>query len=375
MITEKKKILPITYPPITTYPGFAATLSILYSHEESYDWMYSHYLQIYAIDKANRDEYTLPLGGAPYMVVFFGDTDNRRLTNTNSDFMFFSKEKCQYLDSFEVPTEFFIASNEPFISFLKRSIDLDMYMYLYVDQSNIEMFHRDSGFVHPLFIFGYDDKNSEVHVADFVNGKFAYFQCSYDELEKAFYSAMTLPNNANNMLPKESDAIALIRYINYAPFTFDYSYIQDTIYEYIYPDETKTERFNNYTMSRHSFRKRTLKTYSGVDVYNYLSDLIELERNAGRDYVDYRIYHAMYDHKEMMIKRLEYFFQQGYLGSDKSAFLEAYNEVRDNTLSIRNSILKYNIKKDKGITDKVVIKLDETKRLEISLLKGLFDIH
>ena len=37
MINEKT--LPVTYQPITTYQAFAATLSIIYSHEEAYDWL------------------------------------------------------------------------------------------------------------------------------------------------------------------------------------------------------------------------------------------------------------------------------------------------------------------------------------------------
>ena len=374
MTNEKKKILPVTYPPITTYPAFAATLSILNSYEESYDWMFSHYLQIYAVDKVNRGEFLILRGNAPYKAVFFGDVDNRRLLNANCDFMFFSKETCQYLDIFEVPTELFMTYNETFVSFIKRSIDLNMYVYAYVEQSKIEAFHRDYELNHPLLIFGYDDNEGVVHVADFVSSTYEFFECTYDELENAFQSGLNFPVNVMD-LPKESEAIALIRYTDYAPFIFDYSYIQDTIKEYIYPNKSKVEKFDRYIMSRLSFSDQVLKTHMGIDVYQYLSDLIQLEFNSGKEFIDYRIYHAMYDHKEMMIKRIEHFIKKGYLDSGKSALLEEYKKVRDNTLSIRNSILKYNIQKNKGVTDRVVSSLAETRDLEISLLKEIFDVE
>ena len=112
----------------------------------------------------------------------------------------------------------------------------------------------------------------------------------------------------------------------------------------------------------------------GVDIYQYLSDFFELELNAGNERIDRRLYHAMYDHKEMMIKRIEHFLKKGYLDSGKAPLLEEYTKVRDNTLSIRNSILKYNIQRDKRVIDRIVLSLSETKDLEISLLKRIFDI-
>ena len=372
MISDKSLILPVAYPPITTYSAFAATLSILYSHEESYDWVFSHYLQIYAVSKTDLSE-PFPPGGGPYKVVFFGDMDNRRLTYSNCEFMFFSKESCQYLDLFEVPCDLFNSYNESFVSFIKRSIDMNMYLYLYVDQSKISAFKRTNGYVHPLFIFGYDDCSATVHVADFVGGKFTYFKASYIEIENAYQSGLNIPNYVNH-LPKDSESIALIRYTNYAPFVFDYSYIQDTICEYIYPDKSKVEKFNNYIMSRHSFRNQDLKTYMGVDVYQYISDLIELQLNAGAESINHRIYHAMYDHKEMMLKRFEYFLQRGYIDGEKLSFINEYKKVRDIALVIRNLILKLNITQDRKVVERIVSQVRRIRELETVLLKQIFNI-
>jgi len=371
MTPKRGNILPVIYPMITTYPAYSAVLAILGTHKESYDWIYSHFLQIFAIDKINRGDFSLSLSRAPYKSVFFGDVDNRLLVHSSSEYMFFSKDRCQYLDIFEVPTDLFASYNESVVSLIKRSIDLNMYLYVYADQSKIRAFNRSTEGPHPLFIFGYDD--NMVNVADFVNGKFTFFECAYDEIENAFHSAIKIPYNIMN-LSKDSEAIALVRYNNYAPFIFDYSYIQDTIREYLYPNKSKVESYDNYIMSRFSFSDEKLKTYMGIDVYQYLADLFELQYNAGIDIIDVRMYHAMYDHKEMMVKRIEYFLGKGYLSSEKSVYLEEYKAVRDRTLSIRNAILKHNITKDRKILAKTVLKLAETKELEIPLLKRIFDI-
>ena len=373
MISKDKKTLPVTYPPLTTYPAFAATLSILSSYEEAFDWMYSHYIQIYAADKVNRGGYKVDSGNAPYKPLFFGDSDNRRLAYTNADFIFFAKDVCQYFDLFAVPSDMFISGGETFVSMVKRSIGLDMYLYIYADQSKIGIFNRSNGFVHPLFIYGYDDEEGTVSAADFVDGKFVYFKCSYDEIEAAYRSGIDLPNYCNN-LPKESESIALIRYTNYAPFVFDFSYVQDSVREYLYPDKTKADRFTSYIMSRFSFSDQILKIHMGIDVYQYLSDLVELEFGAGKDYLDYRIYHAMCDHKAMMIKRVEHFIKQGYLNGSKASILEEYMQVQAKTLSARNCVLKYNMQNDKETAYKIPRLMAEAKDLEIPLLIELFDL-
>lgn len=40
------KVLDVVYPPITTFTGYADSLAILYAHEEAYDWIYSHYINV-----------------------------------------------------------------------------------------------------------------------------------------------------------------------------------------------------------------------------------------------------------------------------------------------------------------------------------------
>ena len=49
------KILPVKKPIISTFPAYAASLAIfLQNYEKSYNWMFSQYIQIYAIDILNR---------------------------------------------------------------------------------------------------------------------------------------------------------------------------------------------------------------------------------------------------------------------------------------------------------------------------------
>ncbi len=42
-----KKVLPVTYPMITTYTQHAHLLSILSNYECTYPWIFSNYIQLY----------------------------------------------------------------------------------------------------------------------------------------------------------------------------------------------------------------------------------------------------------------------------------------------------------------------------------------
>ena len=90
MKSKTKKILPIVVPPITTFPPYAAMLSILYNYEEAYDWMFSQYIQIYAIDKTGRNS-----TDSAVCQCFFGDFDTRRLACIIADHSFLRDDLSQ----------------------------------------------------------------------------------------------------------------------------------------------------------------------------------------------------------------------------------------------------------------------------------------
>lgn len=365
-----KKELPVVYPPLTTFAGFADALAILCSHEEALDWVYSHYVQFFAtqtiIDNPNEDFY--PTTG--YATGFFNDFDNRKLANLISDCIFLDREKCPHLNIFEIPNSLIRSSGESYVSFIKRNIDLSMYTYGHADISKIKKYGLDKKSdlsFHPILIYGYNDFDQEFLFADFIDDKYSFSSCSYNEVEAAYQSI-------NQFYLPLVKSISSIEYVSYPSFKFDYSYIQDTISEYLTPDRKKAEQYEKYSTSYFSPLKWHAKTFIGVDAYDFLSDFLDLQTELGIYPIDFKPYHALYDHKEMMIKRMEHFIKKGYISESKSGYIAEYSRISDNAKRIRNLLLKYNIKKLDSILDTVKKLLMETKQAEIPLLKAIFDI-
>ncbi len=360
-----KKILPLAEPPITTFPSYAAALGIMANYKESYDWFYSQYIQLCAIEITNpyEKEHT----HAPYVPIFFVDTDVRRLTNTFSDYYFVMRENCPYLNIFEIPNELIDSFSGSFVEFIKYCIRTGMYIFTFLDVSKIKQYRQVPSKFHEIFIFGYDDENEIVHFADFpINNasKYSYSTCPYNEIEEA-YSSM---KQFEYPLIKST---ALIKYSDSIPYTFDMKYVKDSICSYIEPNHIRAEEYNEYVMSLFSALGWNTKTYLGVDIYDFLLNYIGSEVKRNRQHISVELFHGFLDHKEMMIKRIKYFMCKGYFDEDKEDFVAEYRKVRDNIKIVRNLIIKYNISQNQIELKKAIDILQETREIEIPLLRKL----
>jgi hypothetical protein len=368
-----EKILPVKYPRITTYPPYADALAILCANDEAYKWVYSNYIQISVVDIINRGkEYE-----QPYTPCFFGDFDNRRLANTIADCIFLNRENCPFLNIFEIPNILINSLGASYVSTLKHLIDSSMYIYGYVNVAKIDDYSylQAEAAAHEVLIYGYNNDEGKFYYADMLSNeirKYKFSTCTYDDIESAFQTVDQL------FIPMVK-SFAAIQYVKNAPFKFDYNYVKESIYEYIHPDDEKCRRFNDYASS---FLASTPdgplywvpKIYMGVNVYNYFSDYIHYEFNNGNNKrLDPRMFHAMYDHKELMVDRLQYLLDNEYLDASKTSLIETYKQVRKNALIIRNVILKFNIKPASVTVSNIHTLLEKTKQHEIELLCNIFD--
>ncbi|MDR1299763.1 MAG: hypothetical protein LBJ84_05875, partial [Oscillospiraceae bacterium] len=304
-----------------------------------------------------------------YIPVFFVDTDTRNFTNLFSDGYFVMKTGCPYLNLYEIPSELVAARKESFVSHIKQAIDLDMYIFAYIDSSKIEQYMKLNLDLHEIFIYGYNDEEKLIYFADFpINDTVKYERsiCSYEEIEDAFTSIMDFAYPLTK-------PIGLIKYTNSSPYEFDLSYVRNSIKEYIYPNRNIAENYNNYAMSLFKFLDWKTKTYIGVDVYDFFINHINSALTKGYP-LGVEMFHGLYDHKEMMLKRIDHFVEKGYMSADKLAISNEYVAIKDRALAIRNLVLKYRLQKKDSVLDKAKILLNETRPLEIQLLKNIFDI-
>jgi ribosomal protein L19E len=83
----------------------------------------------------------------------------------------------------------------------------------------------------------------------------------------------------------------------------------------------------------------------------------------------------MYDHKQMMVTRIQYFMKKGYLSNDKTELLRRYEkEVRDKMQVVRNVVIKYNVARKGNVFETVSAMLPVIREAEVELLKQIFDV-
>ena len=359
-----KKILPMTLPEDPTFPVYADLLSILYSYDVAHDWIYSNFIQIYALDIVNRDASLLH----PFLSGFFGLSDTRRFDMASDDMFFLPRDGiCPFLTTFEIPND---VVEDSMSSFIKGAINRDYYIFTFIDVMQISEYNMSRPYSHGILVYGFDDSEEVFHVADFLlgaSGRYTFFKCSYVEMEEAikFGKLLDLPYLKTS---------ALIQFSKYGQHEIDFDSIKAKIQSYIYPDSQIENEFSDYCTYLYSMIfDWNVVAHLGTNVYQYLSSFIDTELELGKTRIDYRLFHAMYEHKLIMIRRLEHLKGKGLL-SDKDKYIVSYSAIRDNLSAIRNSLLKYNISKKSTIITSVKQTLNETRELEINLLKKIFDI-
>ena len=365
---NSKKTLPLQYPPITTFPSYSATLGILSVHRESFDWIYSHYIQLCSIEITNAStaQFKSKYG---YIPIFFVDTDSRCLTNIFSDNYFIMRTDCPYLKIFEIPNDLVDSLKETFLTIIKHCINLDMYLYGHLDVSKIEQYGQAVSGFHEVFIYGYDDAEKVILFADFPiseNGQYKHSKCTYEEIENAFFSMKTFSYPTTK-------SIALIQYSDETPFVFDMKYVRDTVRNYLDPSETDAENFNNYALSSLSCFGWQTKTYLGIEMYSFLKNYMkgQSEKDMG---LSVELFHGLYDHKNLMMKRVEYFVQKGYLNASKMSLLNELAEVKNKAMALRNRMIKSNIQGKLTEHESVFLLIDQMSELEVAVLKKVFDL-
>ena len=164
-----KKILPISYPMITSWQWHATLFSIIGDDEKAKNWIFSNYIQLRCY---NIEE------------IFTGDEMLLADMMPGSS----SLKECPYL-LFSLMTKEQVESYcGDILTFIKKTINLGGYVYGVFDEAKILC---DSGadykFPHELFIYGYDDEEQQFYVGDFTFGEhYSYSKVSYSDVRNGY---------------------------------------------------------------------------------------------------------------------------------------------------------------------------------------------
>lgn len=326
-----ENILPVKYPLIDYAQPQSTQLAILESHEDDFEkhsqnWIYSNYIDLVYSEKLDFIEF-LP---------FFEDNffSSPYLTTT-----IISREiiKRNYIDS---------------IDFLKRSIDLEQYIYGMVNFKHIAK-SQGQNYFHQLFIFGYDEEENVFHVGDFLFGtKYCFTTVPFEDIRSAI----------DDIREEEDDltfggGLLLISYNSNGKKLY-----QGLNISHIISSLTKFMNAQN-PMDRYDskfYYQQPLFTTYGIDIYKSI-----IERNLDLNkYWDKRIAYAIYSHKKLMKMRLEYLADNTLISN---VLCESFNGIFELSQRLVSLFLKANMvdrEKKYAIVQKIKVLLTELYRQE-----------
>lgn len=306
------KKLPIISTPISTYPSGNLALSIALTNENSLPWFFSSYIQLYS----NSNEEAFIHGN-------FIDADTASF-------------ECPFVSHLALNRDFIDGKWQLFSDFIIYCLDMDYYVYVFLDRfyNSEAKEYNTKHFFHQLFIYGYNLENKTFHSADFVNERYEYINVSFDGVDLGYSSY----KNAKELeATGANDRVTLFKYRDGA-WDFDFNMILSSLKDYQNGKDT-TRMF--YYHPKHEMSK---DFKYGVNYYDGML------KNINQAFPDIRMFHVFYEHKQMMLWRLEYMKTKGFISEESKC---GYSDISEKTLILRNLLLKAKIS---GVLDKEKIR-------------------
>lgn len=319
-----RKELLIVPPHIDTYPNLNTVLSIAMAHEEAKHWFYNKFVIIYG-------------------------TMSRRF-NFHGHFIdgWTMQAMCPFVRRNAYTHEYIDTNYTSFMEFVIHCIDSGHYVYATLDRfynERAEDDYQKYHYVHQMFIYGYDTEQKVVLGADFYDGNYLYREVSFEGIEKGYHGfeqVTNLPGGA------KSEVVTF----SYKPgkWQFDLVRLIESLEDYLKGVDSSNLFY--YVVTRQE--QQDFKY--GIRYYETLRQLVQ-EKDWDR-----RAFHILYEHKKIMVERLEYL--KDHIGYENEAIEKAYRELQDEAMIVRNLVLKNLFQEQAGRSERLKELLDKMERSE-----------
>lgn len=284
------KLLPTSYPLITSWPWVAGLLSILGPHKESYPWIFSNYINIFCkVDAFNPE--LLFIDYAPK------SCEQLRL--------------CPWVEYHQVKRGLLLRSGASLANFIKEALRSNYYISVVMDQKELPI--TPYGKLHETLIYGYDENEEMCYVADFTfsqSGKYTFTKVPFESVVKA---CLAVSDEADF-----SDGIRLLRYDPTANYAFDKSWVKKSLLYYV----NSNDAYSHYC---ETFNKQ-LQFSHGISVYDCILQA-SVKSLEDQKPLDARAIQNKYDHIVMMQHRIQYMLDMNFL-DDSSLLVECQSIAR-----------------------------------------------
>jgi hypothetical protein len=355
------RILPVIYPPINAYPHKGALFSMLMAREECKPWVFSNFIQIYALkDLYNR-------GMRTGTVDFF--------YNLYGDWTYFHLKANPWIRINSMPFEFFKLIKSDIVDFIKTCINKNLYLFFDIDMYYIpayKLFFNKNHLLHEIFIYGYDDDKNVFYMGDNTTGKYNHDQVTYEEITTSTNALLEMygDNNEDTVLHNYREKSIYMMsigknverngqdpFFSKDVFEINIKKIINDLKEYLLLDNyAEGYKYSNYYVY-------------GIDCYNELVKFVSYAMETNQC-VDRRAFYSFIEHKKLMLLRME-FINGNY---DLNRLIERYSNLVNGFNILMALVLKANNTKANDLWERIIVKLKEYKEEEIVLLNELIRI-
>jgi|GEM_PF-4653430 len=327
-----KKVLTTNVPSITHIPEISSLFAILLPNKNAHEWLYTNFFSVGIYRKSTIES----------MNKFEDNYDNCPFI--------------KYVDiEYHAMADYYKTN---FAAFIEKEIDKDKFISATINMNYIPHYGTSSKVTHAMFIYGYERESSIIYIMDhFKTGKFTFEQCSYYELNNAFYKI----KNAENIFNYSYD-VRVINISEKAEYHITKDLIISLFLDYLEGTnllikdcyEKKVEVPENYE-----------DVYFGLKYYNVLKEYMLMYPKV-RGILTRQI-HMVYSHMNVL-------YELAKIIKDKFNADQLYsvNDVKNKSIILVNLYLKLLLylgtEKENSIVSRVYLLLDDIKSMERDIL-------
>ena len=340
---SKSRILPIATPFITSYTNIASTFSIIGVQEEQIiPWISDHLIQLVGREEEGKmiDQWAT-----------FYDFATKDAIPAYEGIPFISKCKFDRV-ALEI---------SDFALFIEEQINAGYYVHAYLDRYYLKVSndYLKEHYNHQTFIYGYDRSKNEIYIADFYNQKFDFVSVSYQDINLSYNTDISIKEEYINFWKNH---IYTSKQLDYK-YEINIDLLKLSLKDYI-------DRKDSFLKYEYTFTHRNVKTFFGLDFYNVL----KIHCNKHTEFIDYRAFHILCDHKKAMKTRFDYLNNNNFI--NKSMTYKLNIDIEDlfgETIRLRNMVLKYNIQSDARLHARIINNIAILENLDFRVSNELLN--
>jgi hypothetical protein len=280
-----QKILPMKYPPITSFHYHADLLSVLLNYDQCLPWFYNNFIQLFIHSNVEI------LDGIREGIILDFYTPYSNWKN------------CPHIYYQRINRNFVSKKWNSIIDFIIDTIDMDYYVYLDADQFFIPentWCYKKVHKIHDMFIYGYDFQKKILYFTEYLTEarKYTYSRVTFLDFEKSYNSMLQIMQLNKNKIGN-ANGIEMISYRKYKlDYQFDISLAIDYLEDYL------TGR-NTYKRFRSPNTQWYMECNFGIKIYENIIKILKLILQK-ETRIDQRFFHVLWDHKKIMLLRIKF---------------------------------------------------------------------